>query len=382
MNKLHLQVLIAEDVEDDALLTVDVLGRRFDVTFERVQTADTMREALQRKTWDLVISDWQMPTFTALQALALTRENDPEMPFIVVSGTIEEEIAVRAMELGAHDYIIKDNLTRLNAAVERELREAAIRRELARTAKELRLRAEELYRSNKELERFAYVAAHDLQEPLRMVASYSELLVRTLSPDGAKMPEAETIVSFIVGAVDRMEQLIQGLLTYSRVVHDTEQEVRQVDLNEVVRAALKHLEPAIMSSGAKIMYDNLPNVAGDSVQLVQIFQNLLSNAIKYRRNGVHPVVEISGDFSGEDCCISVQDNGIGIASEHRERVFQIFKRLHRNEYPGLGIGLALTRRLVEMHGGSIWVEEAPEAGSVFRFTLPCSKKTKLTHAQP
>src|SRR3982751_6000236 len=135
MEKPHLQVLITEDVKDDALLTIDTLSRRFDVTFERVQTPEAMRDALQRETWDVVISDWQMPMFTALQALALSREKDPDIPFIVVSGTVEEEIAVRAMELGAHDYIIKDNLTRLNAAVERELREAAIRRELARTAK-------------------------------------------------------------------------------------------------------------------------------------------------------------------------------------------------------------------------------------------------------
>lgn len=364
-----IRVLIVEDVEDDALLTLDALRQEFQVSFERVQSAQAMQDALNRAQWDVVVSDWQMPGFNALQALKLSQASDPNLPFIIVSGTVGEDMAVSAMQVGAHDYLIKDNLTRLNAAVTRELREAAIRRKYAEAAQQLEQRAEELYRSNRELERFAYVAAHDLQEPLRMVASYSELLLRNVGPHLSDAADAEKLVGFIREGIDRMERLILGLLTYSKVVHDAEQDLRTVDANEAVREAIRHLNGSIREAGAQIITGDLPKVRADATQLVQIFQNLIGNAVKYHQKGSPPQIRISAAPDGDDWVFVVRDNGIGIAAEHHERIFHIFKRLHREEYPGLGIGLALTKRLVEMHGGRIWVESEQGAGSTFLFTL-------------
>ena len=368
--KRPIRVLLVEDMEDDALLTLDALSQQFDVFSERIQSADALRDALARRPWDFVISDWSMPSFDALQALKIVHEVDPNMPFIIVSGTVGDDMAVTAMEVGAHDYLIKDNLTRLNAAVTRELREAVIRREHAVALEELKRRAEELYKSNRELERFAYVAAHDLQEPLRMVTSYSELLLKMLNPHLTEVKDAEQLVGFIREGVDRMERLIQGLLTYSKVVHDKDQDLQPVDLNHVIADALKHLDGSVDEAGAKIAVDPLPTVRADHTQLVQVFQNLVGNALKYRHKDRIPEIHISAR-PGEGCwVIVVGDNGIGIPAEHHERIFLIFKRLHRDEYPGLGIGLALTKRLVQMHGGDIWVESEPGAGSRFLFTLP------------
>jgi light-regulated signal transduction histidine kinase (bacteriophytochrome) len=241
---------------------------------------------------------------------------------------------------------------------------------LAAQNSELERRADELYRSNTELERFAYVAAHDLQEPLRMVSAYSELLVRTVGSAVDDVPAARTCVDFMCGGVKRMEQVIRGLLNYSRVVHDNEQNMRTVDVNEVLAESCIMLRQTIDSQQAVISSDLLPVLRADPTQLVQVFQNLLSNALKYRKRGVTPAVHVAARQYGDGWLFSVRDNGIGIAPEHHERIFGIFKRLHRDEYPGVGIGLASARRLVDLHGGRIWVESEAGKGSTFFFTLP------------
>ena len=380
MTKPPLKLLLAEDVEDDALLTVDFLKDRFSVSYERVQDAARMREALQSGSWDVIISDWQMPRFDALEALRIAQAADSNLPFIIVSGTAGDDLAVSAMEAGAHDYFGKDNLTRLNAAVTRELREAEIRRNYARAAAQLEQRAAELYRSNRELERFAYVAAHDLQEPLRMVTSYSELLLSMVRPHVGAIHDAEQIVGFIREGIDRMESLIAGLLSYSKLVHDTEQDLQTVDAALAAGGALRHLESAIQETRATVAVEDLPHVRADRTQLTQVFQNLVGNALKYRHPNTAPEVRVSAWRSGGNWTFAVRDNGIGIPPEHHERIFHIFKRLHREEYPGLGIGLALTKRFVEMHGGSIWVESAPGEGSTFFFTIPTAEQEGVDDA--
>jgi PAS domain S-box-containing protein len=227
--------------------------------------------------------------------------------------------------------------------------------------------SDELRRSNAELEQFAYVASHDLQEPLRTVASYCQLLERRCKTqlDG----QALEYLGFAVEGAKRMQRLITDLLAFSRV-GTKEQPFAPTELNTIFAHAMANLDGAIANSVAKVTCDPLPTVDADGVQLTQLFQNLIGNAIKFRGEAP-PVVHLSAEGEGEARVFSVSDNGIGIAPHHRERIFQIFQRLHeRGKYEGTGIGLAVCKKIVERHGGRIWIEDAPGGGCAFRFTLP------------
>ncbi|GIU99282.1 MAG: hypothetical protein KatS3mg014_0898 [Actinomycetota bacterium] len=225
----------------------------------------------------------------------------------------------------------------------------------------------ELRRSNEDLERFAYAASHDLQEPLRMIASYVQLLRRDLGP--SLPPEAERAMAFVEEGARRMKQLIDALLAYSRV-GTARLERAPTDLNEVLAACLTDLEVAIAEAGATISHDPLPVVEGDPAQLRQLLQNLLSNAVKFR-NGRPPRVHVGARREGDRWIISVADDGIGIPPEFHERIMGMFQRLHTQaEYPGTGIGLAICRKVVERHGGALWVESTPGVGTTFHVALP------------
>jgi len=235
----------------------------------------------------------------------------------------------------------------------------------------LRRLAEELQRSNKELEHFAYVASHDLQEPLRTVGSFSQLIERRYK--GRLDQEADEFIGFIVDGANRMQRLINDLLTYSRV-GTRGRTFEPVDLEAVLLTVMRDMEAVIQDSGAHITHDPLPMVAGDEVQLRQLIQNLLGNAIKFRKPGETPEIHLSATRSKRWWEIHVRDNGIGIDSQYFQRVFVIFQRLHaRNAYEGTGIGLAVCKKIVERHGGGIWVVSEPGSGATFCFTLPDSK---------
>jgi light-regulated signal transduction histidine kinase (bacteriophytochrome) len=245
---------------------------------------------------------------------------------------------------------------------------------LRATQRQLLERSQELARSNAELERMAYVASHDLQEPLRMVASYVQLLERRYK--GRLDAEADEFISFAVEGAKRMQTLIEDLLTISRV--DTKARALQpVDCNDVAAMALAALRVAIEESGAQVHCGELPVVLGDPGQLAQLFQNLVANAIKFCRERP-PQVDISAQREGRYWRIAVRDNGIGIAPEHGIRIFEMFQRLHAgHEYPGTGIGLAICKKIVERHGGAIAVAPWPQGGSVFTFTLAADEQEAL-----
>jgi PAS domain S-box-containing protein len=516
-----LNILIVEDSEDDTFLLLRELKRGgYELVSERVETPESMKAALERGGWDLIISDYVLPRFSGLAALSILKESGQDLPFIIVSGNIGEDIAVGAMKAGAHDYIIKGNLTRLAPAVERELREAGMRREkrhaeealrrsheelerkveertaelsvafellknneekfrsVAQTAsdaiissdsrgniifwnsgaetifgymaeevtgkpfafivperfkeyhqkgmdravskgalttsgkslettgvrkdgsefplelsvarwetkegvffttiirdtterkeaeKERERLIEELERSNVELEQFAYIASHDLQEPLRMVSSYVQLISNRYKDKLDK--DADDFIAFIVNGTTQMQTLLKDLLALSRVGARNEP-LELTDLNSVLDKAVINLKRVIDKNHAEIKYENLPAVYADEMQMIQIFQNLIGNAAKFRSDKP-PLIHISAERKENVWVLLVSDNGIGIDPKYFDRIFLIFKRLHtREKYPGTGIGLAICKKIVERHGGRIWVESEPGKGSTFKFTIP------------
>lgn len=256
--------------------------------------------------------------------------------------------------------------------------------ERRRAEEHLALQAAELSRSNSELEQFAYVASHDLQEPLRMVSSYCGLLARRYQ--GKLDKDADDFIHFAVDGATRMKDLIDSLMLYSRVGRRGKPFV-SINSNDNVQAALANLAMAVREAGAAVMVDRLPVVYADSVQLTQVFQNLIGNAVKFRGTE-EPRVHISArcESGGQDpsqWVFSIQDNGIGFEQEFSERVFAIFQRLHtREQYPGNGMGLAITKKIVERHGGRIWVESAPGAGTTFYFTLRGQPADSICVAAP
>ncbi|MGL5061174.1 MAG: PAS domain-containing sensor histidine kinase, partial [Microcoleus sp.] len=234
------------------------------------------------------------------------------------------------------------------------------------TEQQLLQLTEDLQRSNEQLEQFAYVASHDLQEPLRAVTSYAQLLAQRYHNN--LDDRADKYINYIVGGATRMHQLINDLLAYSRAGRGKEFE--PVDCNIVVEQSLCNLQIAIAETQAAIACEPMPTLMADESQLVQLFQNLIGNAIKFCRQEI-PLIQISVAQQDSEWLFSVRDNGIGIAPEYAERIFIIFQRLHsRREYEGTGIGLAMCKRIVERHGGRIWVDSREGEGATFCFTIP------------
>ena len=269
---------------------------------------------------------------------------------------------VRAEEelRGARDELelrIRERTAELSSAVEAEETEK----------KALAHKSEELERSNAELQQFAYAASHDLQEPLRMVANFTQLLAERYS--SRLDDDGREFIAFAVGGAVRMQALIQDLLAYSRVGARA-RSFEPVDCNEAFGRAESNLYASIGESAALVSHDELPVIQADATQMVQVFQNLVGNGIKFK-GADPPRVHVSAVRKGGDWVFSVRDNGIGIEPRYAERIFVIFQRLHRPEdYPGNGIGLALCRKIVERHGGEIWLESQPGQGSTFFFSIP------------
>lgn len=253
------------------------------------------------------------------------------------------------------------------AKAELETRVAERTVELSKANAQLQLELTERKRVNAELEQFAYVASHDLREPLRKIKSFTELLERRYK---SQLDEnADKYINYIVDGVTRMQMLVTDLLTYSRTGR-SELRLEPIDLNKVLQQVIDDLEVAIQDGGAIITYDPLPTLVVDASQIAQLLQNLIGNAIKFRSQNP-PSVHIRAKKVNPGWVFEVRDNGIGIEPEHAERIFLIFQRLHtRSEYPGSGIGLAICKRVVERHGGWIWVESESGKGSVFYFIIP------------
>jgi signal transduction histidine kinase len=326
---------------------------------------------------DLILLDVMMPgvdgfeTCRRLKSSPRTRD----IPVIFMTALTDTGDKLTGFAVGAVDYVTKPlNGAEVLARIETHLTLYGLRQQLAaqnaQLQHEIATREETqaaLLRSNTELEQLAYVASHDMQEPLRMVASYLQLVAQRYK--GQLDADADEFIGYAVDGAKRMQALINDLLAYSRVGTKA-RPFEPTDCTKVVETALANLRIAIADSRAAVTHGPLPTVTGDPMQLLQLFQNLIGNALKFRRD--EPVrVHIEAEAADTHWLFKVSDNGIGIAPEYHERIFVLFQRLHgRGDYPGTGIGLAICKKIVERHGGRIEVESQPGAGSTFRFTLP------------
>ena len=366
-SKLKLRALVAEDEPADVELELRMLRETgLDATADVAKTAEEFAELVRKNSYDVILADYKLPGWNGMESVEILRREGVDIPVILVSGALGELTAVECIKQGAADYVLKDHLARLPEAVRRAMREQKLRQDHKHSQ-------EELARSNQDLEQFAYVASHDLQEPLRMVATYTQLLAERYK--GKLDSDADKYIQYAVDGALRMQKLVQDLLAFSRVGRQG-MALESTDCNTVLEVSLSNLNAAIQESGAVIRRGPLPVVIADSSQLVQVFQNLIGNAIKFRGPEA-PSIQVSAEAKANEWIFSVTDNGIGIASEQAENVFVIFRRLHtRAEYPGNGIGLSVCKKIVERHGGRIWVKSEAGRGSTFQFTLPIKATTQ------
>jgi signal transduction histidine kinase len=373
-----LQVLLVEDNPADAELVLRELRREgFDVTSDIVQTIEDFTRQVRTRSYQIILADYNLPQWRGVEALEVLRKEGLDIPLILVSGAVGDVIAVECIKQGATDYVLKDSLARLAISVRRALQEKAQRDQRQQAEQELARKAAELMRSNQDLEQFAYVASHDLQEPLRMIAAYTQLLSERYR--GKLDAQADKYIAYAVEGALRMQTLIRDMLAFSRVGRNGVGSDPS-DCNHVVEEALLNLKASINESAAVVVYNDLPVVAAERIQMVQLFQNLIGNAIKFRGKE-SPVIHVSAQRQGMLWEFAVADNGIGIAPEYKDLIFVIFQRLHaRDEYAGNGVGLAICKKIVEHYGGRVWIESELGHGCTFYFMLPAHQADeKVSH---
>jgi len=363
-----LRALLVEDNALDAALVVRALCKDgFDVTADVVQDEAAFTRALRAHPPEVVLADYNLPNWKGMETLDVLRREGLDIPMILVSGALGDVTAVECIKRGATDYVLKDGLARLPESIRRALQEKLQRQLRHQVEEDLAQKVDELARSNADLEQFAYIASHDLQEPLRMVAAYTQLLAERYT--GKLDEHADKFLGYASEGAVRMQVLIQDLLAFSRVGRNGAAR-GNVDCNAVTEEGLQSLASAIQESGAVVTHGKLPVVWADRTQMAQVFQNLIGNAIKFRGKEP-PAVSVQAEKVDQHWQFSVSDNGIGIAPEFAESIFVVFQRLHaRTEYPGNGIGLAICKKIIERNGGKIWVESQAGSGSSFKFTIP------------
>ena len=378
MSERLIKVLLVEDDEDDYVLIRDLLDEVREQQFQLdwVATFEKALQTIQQQQHDVYLVDYRLGERNGLELLNLI-DREYSVPVIILSGQGDRELDIAALSSGAADYLDKTYLHSsllehyIRASIERnralnELQKSEQKyRKLFEQEAQLR---RELSRSNAELQEFAHIASHDLQEPLRAVSGYIKLL-QTEYIDRLDTT-AHEYVDLAIDGTKRMRGLIEDLLAYSRV-GTSELTLSTVDCHKVVQEVISNLPTLIEESQADIIDLDLPCITADRTQIVQLFQNLLINAIKFRHPDIAPKIIIKAELTSNNCWLfSVADNGIGISPEYFDRIFKIFKRLHTHrEFVGTGVGLALCRKIVERHGGKIWVESKLGEGSTFFFTM-------------
>ncbi len=358
------QVLVVEDSEPEQRLLCDILQEEGFEVIGCGLAAEGLRH-VQQHSFGVAVIDLRLPDLSGNQLLEKIHSLDDEVRVIIYTGAASYDSIKEAINLGAFAYVEKlSDPSELLRHVHRACRER-----VAQYATDLEAavaeRTHELARSNRELDDFASIVAHDLRSPLLTISGYCQILQEECGEQFAE--GTGEYLGNIVAAVTRMDRLIEDLLDYSRLGRSVEP-LGPVDLESVLAQAKANLEAAIHSSEAQIRQDPLPEIQGNQTQLVQLFQNLIGNAIKFRGEA-KPTVQVSVSRTEDHWRFTIEDNGIGIEPKHFDRVFQVFQRLHGKTYSGTGIGLAVCKKIVEQHGGTIWVESEPGQGATFHFTL-------------
>ena len=368
-----LKVLIVEDSENDALLLLRELRHSgYEPLHERVYSADALNAALEKQAWDIVISDFVMPQFSGLEALKLIKNKGLDIPFIIISGKISDDTAVLSMKAGAADYINKDNLSRLGPAIERELQETSIRRENEKSYQALKEREAELRvlkQVDKLKDEFIGLVSHELRTPLTVILG----ALSTVITEGDKLSAKETkqLVSDAYSEAEMLSDILANLLELARAqANRLRINEEPVNIRETIVAVIRNMKQLTAGHSISIDCDESIVVSADRVRLRRILHNLLDNAIKYSASKTK--IEIFAIPSDGEVLIGVRDRGIGIPLEKQGMLFELFQRLEpeNSTVSGSGLGLVVCRRLVEAHGGRMWVESQPGVGSTFQFTLP------------
>jgi len=355
-----IRVLVIEDSSADAeLLALRIRSAGYSAEVHRVDTLEALALALETHCWDIILSDFRLPGFTGLQALDLLKRTGKDIPFILVSGSVGDEAAASAMKSGVHDFFLKDRVARLGSAIERELREAQVRRE----RKDAIVRLE---RANRDLQQFAYIASHDLRAPLRAIDSLSAWLEQDL--DQLLKGEPREQMRLLRGRVRRMDRLLTDLLDYARAGQG-EHLAEEVDVDELVSEAIALSN---VPDGFVVEREcQVPAFRTTRILLERAFLNLINNAIKHHDRS-QGRVEISAHNRSEELEFVVSDDGPGIPAQFQTRIFQMFQTLKsRDSVEGSGMGLALVKKIVETAGGTITLESRGR-GATFRFTWPKS----------
>jgi light-regulated signal transduction histidine kinase (bacteriophytochrome) len=357
MTPAPLRILIADDDDGDRMQMRRLLRQAgFQCEVTEAASIEEANLACKNARFDCAIVDYLMPGHDGLHGITSLREQQPDIAIIMVTGQGDEMVASEAIKLGAADYMPKSQLTSLyvDHVLKSALNKVALERKVAE--------------QKADLENFAHVLAHDLKTPIHHVQYLASFIDRDLRE--GKTEKLRTDCEKIVAVAKRMEDLINTLHQYTRA--EANVVFQATDLQEVLEDCLNNMAPTIAACRAAIEAAKLPKVTGNAALLTQLFQNLIANGLKYC-SAERPEIKVLAENRGGVWLVGVQDNGIGIAKEHRSRVFEPFKRLHSaDQYEGTGLGLATCRKIVQRHGGEIWCDAAESGGTVFWFTLPQS----------
>lgn len=363
------EILVVDDKPDNVRLLSAILSQHgYDV--RKALSSTRVVASVKEDAPDLILLDIKMPEMDGYQVCDILKRDleTREIPIIFISALDDALDKVRAFSVGGADYITKPfQEAEVLARIEHHLRIRALQRQL-------QVQNQELSRSNRELEQFAQLVSHDLQQPLQTIMGYAQIL--ELQAADCLDQSSQECLDKIIEAGDRMQRLIRDVLSYALIGQANSKPVL-IDGNVILGKALKNLEFMLKESQAHLSYPSFPHMFGNETQLVLLFQNLISNAVKFVRPGISPHVTITATQTDDAYCqFEVRDNGIGIPSDKFNQLFKSFHRLHPNSaYPGTGIGLAACKKVVENHGGQIWVESELNVGTAFFFELPTQQPT-------
>jgi light-regulated signal transduction histidine kinase (bacteriophytochrome) len=357
-------VLVVEDNPAELTLLREIFQREEFHVIGCGSAAEALEE-VQRQSFDVAVVDYRLPDLSGTQLLERIRGLDEQIRVIIYTGWGSYDSVKEALNLGAFAYLEKlSDPSELLRHVHRACLER-VDRYAADLERAVALRTEELARSNRDLEEFASVVAHDLRSPLLTVSGYCQLLSEEY---GDRLDaNAHDYLGQVVAAAGRMNRLIEDILEYSRVGR-SQRPLQPLDVQSVLAQAIANLEGSIRQHDAKIDVGPMPTIVGDQTQLVQLFQNLVDNGIKFHRDEA-PRVRVTSSRIADGWQFAVEDNGAGIAEEYFEQIFRTFRRLHGPRYPGTGIGLAICKKIVERHRGRIWLTSTVGQGTTFHFTI-------------